>query len=128
MIKTVIILIASLHTFIVEEPKNENAWTEHIQKTAMSEYSTQKTLWDGTRPDLLGPMAVEVDWTYKWKEGVGQACYYSAVTGKPACLLLLAKDLKNNKVDVYKAALACKHAKVKLILYDCRKKKFVKDN
>lgn len=49
---------------------------------------------DSTRVDCLLPSyAVEVDWDYKWAEGVGQAQYYAIKTGrKPGLLLIKDKD------------------------------------
>lgn len=49
---------------------------------------------DSTRVDCLtDKYAVEVDWDYKWAEGVGQAQYYAEKTGKmPGLLLILDED------------------------------------
>jgi hypothetical protein len=45
---------------------------------------------DSTRVDCLTKeYAVEVDWDYKWAEGVGQAQFYAEKTGKKAGLLLI---------------------------------------
>lgn len=51
---------------------------------------------DSTRVDCLTDRyAVEVDWDYKWAEGVGQAQFYAEKTGKmPGLLLILDEDGK----------------------------------
>ncbi len=41
--------------------------------------------------------AVEADWDYKWKEGIGQSLAYAADTGKkPAILLIIRKSSGKN--------------------------------
>lgn len=124
---------ATIATTPVQEdtPANENEWTELIAKTPTFEgFDTQRTLWDGTRPDLYGPYAIEVDWSYKWKEGVGQACYYAAISDKPAGLLLLFKEGTKTPAaqrDAYKAIIAAKRAGIeRVFFYDCTIRKFVK--
>lgn len=48
---------------------------------------------DGTRVDCLsGSHAIEVDWSHKWAEGIGQAMHYSSETGKEPGLILVCKD------------------------------------
>jgi len=50
-------------------------------------------LWDDTRVDLLSQdYAIEIDFGPKWGEAIGQALYYSIVTGKPAAIILLVKS------------------------------------
>lgn len=48
---------------------------------------------DGARVDILTPeYAIEVDFSYKWAESIGQALYYAEKTGKiPGIVLILAK-------------------------------------
>ena len=45
---------------------------------------------NGARVDCLSPdYAIEVDWTEKWAEAIGQALYYAAETDrKPAVILI----------------------------------------
>ncbi len=45
---------------------------------------------DGTRVDCLTDThAIEYDWGKKWAEAIGQALYYSAMTGKRAGIVLI---------------------------------------
>ena len=109
------------------DPQNEDQWTEYIRKHHMKSYSTQARLWDKTRPDMLGEYAIEVDWAKsKWKEGIGQALYYSAITDRDPALILLIKNYDTDMKDCYKAIIACNKAKIKLFLFDCNKKQFIK--
>ena len=52
-------------------------------------------LWDMTRVDCLAKdYAIEFDFAKKWAESIGQALYYSKMTGKkPAVTLILASPL-----------------------------------
>ena len=49
---------------------------------------------DGSRVDLLSEhFAIEVDWSEKWAEGIGQALFYGIETKKkPGVLLLRRQD------------------------------------
>lgn len=68
---------------------------------------------DMTRVDCLLPKyAVEVDWDYKWAEGVGQAQYYAKETGrKPGLLLITSKD---GERYVRRAEISGKYSNLKI--------------
>ena len=55
----------------------------------------EAVLWDLTRVDCLAKdYAIEFDFAKKWAESVGQALYYSKMTGKaPAVVLILSSPL-----------------------------------
>ena len=56
------------------------------------------TLRDKTRVDCLtSTMAVEVDFSTKWAESIGQSLYYSKMTHKRATVLLI---LENPQKDI----------------------------
>ena len=105
---------------------NENDWTRFILENVpmFKSYSFDTRIWDRTRPDMSGPAHVyEVDWSSKWKEGVGQACFYSGLTGKRGGLLLLFPDGINSEKERlrgYRATVAARSAKIDLIFWDCR--------
>ena len=109
----------------------ENTWTQHIVNTVphFKGYETEVRLWDRTRPDLVGPTEIlEVDWSAKWKEGVGQACFYGMQTGlNPGLLLLFTDGINSEKERLrgYRAKLACIPAGISLYLYDCRDEKLI---
>ena len=109
---------------------NENDFVELIQRTeeAFSEYPVEAPLWDRSRVDLLGPdMAIEVDWSSKWAEGVGQALYYGVIADRQSGLILLLKDGQSAKNRLYlmRAKAACMAAGVALFIYDCNERTFL---
>tara|TARA_Y100000593_G_scaffold71092_1_gene130496 strand:- start:43 stop:393 length:351 start_codon:yes stop_codon:yes gene_type:complete len=79
-------------------------------------YTVEARLWDRTRVDLLGDYAVEVDWAKKWAEGIGQALYYSAVTGKPPGVVLLTD--KGEERFVYRCQVVCSKHGIRLWVWD----------
>lgn len=72
-------------------------------------------LWDGTRVDMLSKThAYEVDWVRKYPEGIGQAIYYAAITGKTPAVVLLVKDKSKEARYMYRATIAAQAAGVEL--------------
>ena len=110
---------------------NENEWTEYILENQPIFKSSQfdSRLWDRTRPDIISESHVyEVDWSHKWKEGVGQAAFYREMTGKRGGLLLLFPDgVKSEKerLRAYRALLACKGCDLDLLFWDCENREFM---
>ena len=52
----------------------------------------ERRLPNGTRVDCLTDrLAIEIDWTDKWAEAIGQALLYSASTGKQPAVILICK-------------------------------------
>ncbi|MGI2031405.1 hypothetical protein ACRQ1B_03330 [Rhizobium panacihumi] len=52
----------------------------------------ERVLANGTRVDCLtDEMAIEVDWTHKWAEAVGQSLSYAATTGRRPGIILVCK-------------------------------------
>ena len=67
---------------------------------------TEVRLWDGSRVDLLSDThAWEVDYAAKHHEAVGQALYYSLVTGKRPGVVLLVRD--GDERFVYRCQSVC---------------------
>lgn len=55
---------------------------------------------DRTRVDCLTEThAVEVDFAHKWAEAIGQALYYSKMTGKAPAVLLIVGDRDEKYLD-----------------------------
>lgn len=72
---------------------SENEWRDRIaaalKKLGYDDVQTEKRV-EGGRIDIaLAWHAVEIDWAYKWAEGVGQALFYGLRTGTKAVVLLL---------------------------------------
>ena len=110
---------------------NENDWTRYIleNEPIFKGYQFDPRLWDRTRPDMISKAhVVEVDWSHKWKEGVGQACFYRELADLEGGLLLLFPSGINSEKErlrAYRALIACKGCGVKLYLYDCKAKGLV---
>ncbi|MCM2435362.1 hypothetical protein [Agrobacterium rosae] len=52
----------------------------------------ERVLPNGTRVDCLTDVyAIEVDWTHKWAEAIGQSLLYAAATGKQPGIILICK-------------------------------------
>jgi len=64
----------------------------YVNQWCTSDFGRKEAiLWDMTRVDCLAKdYAIEFDFAKKWAESVGQALYYSKMTGKkPAVVLIL---------------------------------------
>jgi hypothetical protein len=94
----------------------ETDWTLHIVGLRKDDgWKANHTCFDGSFVDIVtNSEAIEVDWAYKWKEGIGQASLYSALTGKRPALLLLTKNKLDDKVFLLRAALACQKSNIQL--------------
>lgn len=68
---------------------------------------------DKTRVDCLTDYATEFDYCEKWAEGVGQALYYSAMTGKPPAITLICEPSEMR--FMYRAKIACPQCKVETV-------------
>ena len=71
-------------------PNQEEAY--YVNQWCTSDFGRKEAiLWDMTRVDCLAKdYAIEFDFAKKWAEAVGQALYYSKMTGKkPAITLIL---------------------------------------
>ena len=68
----------------------------YVNQWCTSDFGRKEAiLWDGTRVDgLAKDYAVEFDFAKKWAESIGQALYYSKMTGKkPATAIILTSPL-----------------------------------
>lgn len=74
-------------------------------------------LWDRSRVDLLtAEYAIEVDWSPKWAEAIGQCQWYGIVTGRKPAVLLLVKDKAKEARYIYRATAVCAKLGIKLFL------------
>ena len=90
----------------------------------------------GGRADCVGPhYAIEIDWSEKWAESLGQAMYYASQTGKEPGLILLCRkpeaDCLKHSIRVEAAitqykirATVWECGQFPLTLNDCRTKRF----
>ncbi len=58
----------------------------------------EQSLLDRTRIDCLtDEYAIEVDFSKKWAESVGQSLYYAEMTGKKPAVALIVRDNRKDK-------------------------------
>lgn len=72
-------------------------------------------LWDGTRVDMLSDeWAIEVDWSGKWAESIGQSLYYAELTGRKPGIILLVKDVQREMRYVHRCQVVCARVGIRL--------------
>lgn len=116
-------MILLILLFFVDEPQTEPQWTKWLIENQVEGVS-EHTLWDKSRVDILTETyAIEVDWSKKWAEAVGQAIYYSKMTGKKPAIILLTKEEEDVRYH-YRAKIACGDS-VYLRIFDINKRRFL---
>jgi len=116
--------------------QTEAQWTAHIVATVpqfanfgdgVPVTRVEYVLFDKTRVDMLtADYAIEVDWSKKWAEAVGQASYYAAITHKKAGILLLLKSDDDMRF-VYRCIIAAQRAGIERVwVYHIRKRRLIK--
>ena len=109
-----------------DEPATELEWCRHIKTHHLPAAGIESPLWERSRIDLLTETeAIEVDWAKKWPEGIGQAIFYSKMTGKKPVVLLLSKDLVADQRFLFRAKLAA-DGLVAVWIYDIKNKKLIR--
>ncbi len=104
----VIFVIAACRCRADEPARNEAYYTEHFAQKYNAE--TEAAMGDGTRCDLLSEThAIEVDWSAKHYEAVGQAIHYHLQTGRKPGVLLLVKDPASEWRHLVRCARTCGH-------------------
>lgn len=110
---TLFLLIVLLPTSISAQAKSAK-WREADFVDAHCQGEIEHVLADKTRVDCLTDThAIEYDWGKKWAESLGQALFYSAMTGKKAGIVLIVnpkskerflkrlnKAISDNNLDV----------------------------
>jgi hypothetical protein len=90
----------------------EQDYTDRFCETIAG--STKVVFEDRTRPDCINEhYVIEVDWAYKFYEGIGQALYYGTVSGVDPGLVLIVRD-QNDQKYVERAAktFVCPRVKI----------------
>lgn len=66
----------------------------------------EHVLSDRTRVDCLTDThAIEFDWCEKWAEAIGQALYYSKMTGRAPAVVLICDESERRFVERFKLAV-----------------------
>ena len=97
-----LILIISL--FVLEREHSANI---AVERKGIAEFRTP----DGSRVDVLTEeYAIEVEWSSKWAEAIGQSLYYGIATNRKPAIILLVKDpIKERKYYLRCLAVCAKH-------------------
>lgn len=99
---------------------NENSLSDKIVsdgKIVSSSSIREFVLPDESRIDIeTDTTSFEVEWSYKWKEAVGQSLYYALQTGKEPGIILLQKGEPEDKVNFLRCKLVCAKHGIKLIV------------
>mgnify|MGYP003112003783 CR=1 FL=1 len=109
-------VLTVLFTVLFAQAKSEQStkWHEADFVDAYCQGEIEYVLADRTRVDCLtSTHAIEYDWGKKWAESLGQALFYSAMTGKKAGIVLIVnprtkdrylkrlnKAISDNNLDV----------------------------
>ena len=79
--------------------------------------AVEHVLWDRTRCDYVtATQAIEIDWAYKWSQGIGQSGWYSSVLDKEPCVILLVRDIHKDEKYIYRATAAAEKFGVEIIV------------
>jgi len=95
--KTIIIIALFVIITTITYAKIEKDYQEYFADIIFTESRVEFVLADKTRVDILTKdYAIEVDYIKKMYEAVGQAIYYSLMTGKQPAIVFI---LPGNNVD-----------------------------
>lgn len=125
MKRLALILAAVALLFVAARPArhehNEGYWATIIAEQLRGE--SEHRLPDGARVDILtDDAAIEIDWPSKWAEGVGQALYYGAATGRKATVIYLVSDPEREACYLERGRIAAQAGGVEVRLWSvtCR--------
>ena len=114
LMRCLLLFVISCSTALADYP-NEVTWCRDNAERYKAQNEVR--LWDGSRCDFVTETeAIEVDWSYKWKEAPAQAVWYSIVLGKKPGIILLVKDMKKEAKYIYRATAVCEKLKIKLYI------------
>lgn len=116
--KFAILLAAAL----ASAPATAASLTETDYRNRFCEGMQQEVvLPNGTRVDCLTDrLAIEVDWTHKWAEAIGQSMLYSATTDKlPGIILVCKVGAENCQKHEYLINEAVAHWRLPITVWLC---------
>jgi len=112
-----LIAVFLLHGEEVPGHKMEMDYVNDIAKKIGGE--KEVVLWDKTRCDLLtNDYAYEVDYAPKWAEAIGQAQWYSIVTGKKPGVILILDNLEDDRRHILRCQAVCAKLSMKLMIWE----------
>jgi hypothetical protein len=99
---------------------NENQLSDRIVelgKVVPASSIREFVLPDDSRIDIeTDTTSFEVEWSYKWKEAIGQSLFYAIQTGKEPGIILLQKGEPEDKVNFLRCKLVCAKYDIRLIV------------
>ncbi len=91
------LVVAILFTGCTEEKKRHEKYYQ-VKLCNELDGVTEQSLLDRTRVDCLtDEYAIEVDFSKKWAESVGQSLYYAEMTEKKPAVGLIVRETKKDK-------------------------------
>lgn len=86
-----LLILAALILAFPAHAKTEAEWRDEICPDPI--FQREVALEDGTRADCMtAVVAVEIDFSDKWAEAIGQALLYSALTGKLPVVFMICRS------------------------------------
>lgn len=108
-----------------EGKPTESDWQRSIVSYFAGEYEAveaEHTLPDGARIDiLLDSHAIEIDWSKKWAESIGQAMFYAEATDRRAGVVLLVEDMVDETRYLRRFKIATARLGIDLWIVDIEK-------
>jgi hypothetical protein len=103
-----VLALCTLHSLLCTSPVSADELSECRRLAPKYQAEVEVRLWDDTPVDLLAKhVAIEVDWTPKWAEAIGQSLYYAQLTDRRPGIILLVKDAKAERHFVYRCQTVC---------------------
>lgn len=103
---------------------HESAWSKYLAEQLGG--SASVICWEGSRPDIVaGDLAIEVERAPKWKESLGQAFLYAAMTDRRPAVLILVDDLAAERDCLWRVQVAAQRAGVELSFFDMRRNRWI---
>jgi hypothetical protein len=91
--------------------RNEVAWSAELATTVSGQ--AEYRLPDGSRVDILTDHeAIEVEWSDKWPESIGQSVYYGIATDRQPCVWLLLRG--DHDEDFLRCLMVCRKLNINL--------------
>ena len=101
-------------------------WLSDTYPNAGLRIGRERRLWDSTRVDILtDDLAIEVDWAYKYAEGIGQSLLYRVRTNRKPGVCLLVKDFKKETIFVSRCEAVCTAYSIDLWIVDTSKYRLI---
>jgi len=98
------------------KPKNEVEWSAVLSKEFEGS-QLEYRLPDGSRVDILTRTeAIEVEWSDKWPESIGQSVYYGMATNKQPSVYLLLRNKHDE--DYLQCLMVCRKLGITLRTID----------